>query len=128
MDTRLYEPLPLLLIKLASLPITKLHRNSDSVLLYRCKKKGRSSPVIAIHLVQDIASTVTYVSHWVDSWQLLQGYSPFDSPVLGQLVRQTDIVGDIQKWFDHFVKSGQAAAFFVGLVAGYLVKTFTSFG
>jgi hypothetical protein len=47
---------------------------------------------------------------------------------LGQSVRQTDLVGDLQKWFDNFMKTGQAWAFLLGLVLGYLMKTFTSFG
>jgi hypothetical protein len=114
------------------------------MLLYRCKKTARSSPVIAIHLIQDMTSVFGNAFHWIDGMQFLHHYLPsdssslvdsslfnsslFDSPTLGQLVRETDIVGDIQKWFNQFVKTGQAWAFLLGLIAGYMIKTFTTFG
>ena len=51
-----------------------------------------------------------------------------DHLVLAQQVPQTDLVGDIQRAFDNFVKTGQAWAFIIGLVFGYMIKTFTTFG
>ena len=51
-----------------------------------------------------------------------------DHLVLAQQVPQTDLVGDIQRAFDNFVKTGQAWAFIIGLVFVYMIKTFTTFG
>ncbi|NJP10396.1 MAG: hypothetical protein HC866_13730 [Leptolyngbyaceae cyanobacterium RU_5_1] len=59
---------------------------------------------------------------------MLHWHLPPDQMVFAQQVRQTDLGGDVQKAFDNFVKTGQAWAFIVGVVLGYLIKTFTSFG
>jgi hypothetical protein len=83
--------------------------------------------VIAVHLIQDMTLMLAHVAHGVDSISLFHGHLP-DSPLLAQMVRQTDLVGDIQRWFDTVVKTGQGWAFLIGLVAGYMVKTFTTFG
>jgi hypothetical protein len=81
-----------------------------------------------IHVLQDFASLMTHAGHWVDGIQLLHWHWPAD-PLLGYgQVRETNLVGDIQKWFANFTKTGQAWAFIIGLVMGYLVKTFTTFG
>lgn len=40
----------------------------------------------------------------------------------------TDLGGNFQQSWDHFVGSGQAWALLIGLVVGYFVRMFTSYG
>jgi len=61
----------------------------------------------------------------VDVAQLLHWHLPLD---LAQQFKDPDFAGDIGRTWNHFVKTGQLWAFLGGLILGYLVKTFTSFG
>jgi hypothetical protein len=83
---------------------------------------------MVIHLIQDAAPWLADVNHWADLSQLFHWHLPPDLMILDKPIKQTDLGGDFQRAFDNFIKSGQAWAFLIGLVFGYLVKTFTSFG
>lgn len=74
---------------------------------------------VGVHAVPDFGLH----SVW-DSLQLPHLHQPWD---LAQF-KQTDLGSDIGKAFDKFVKTGQAWAFLIGLIAGYVVRSFTSFG
>ncbi|WP_432809574.1 hypothetical protein [Pantanalinema sp. GBBB05] len=76
----------------------------------------------------DITTWLIGMTHWTDTLQLLHWHLPFDLLKLGDKVLETDPFGDVQRAFGNFVKTGQAWAFLIGLVAGYLIRTFTSFG
>ncbi len=39
----------------------------------------------------------------------------------------TDIMAQVQKWFTNFVKSGQAWALGIGIVVGYMFRSFTAY-
>lgn len=80
-----------------------------------------------MHMIQDTGSLLLNSAHWVDSLPLISWHLPSDVSVLAQL-KQTDIGRDIGVWWNGFVKTGQLAAFIAGIVFGYMVKTFTSFG
>ncbi|ELS45615.1 hypothetical protein C789_4607 [Microcystis aeruginosa FACHB-905 = DIANCHI905] len=41
--------------------------------------------------------------------------------------QDVDIIGNVQKAFSNFVKTGQASALLIGLVVGYLFRGFTSY-
>jgi hypothetical protein len=41
--------------------------------------------------------------------------------------KDVDIIGNFQKAFANFVKSGQAWALLIGIVAGYMFRGFTSY-
>jgi hypothetical protein len=43
-------------------------------------------------------------------------------------IKETDLSGDVGKWWDKVVKTGQVWAFLLGAIFGYLVKTFTTYG
>ena len=81
-----------------------------------------------IHLIADLPTWIGSLSDWSDLAQALQGYVSDDAIVVAQQFKQTDIVGDVGKTWNHFVKTGQVWAFLIGIVSGYLVKTFTSYG
>ncbi|GCA93362.1 hypothetical protein N0824_01948 [Microcystis aeruginosa 11-30S32] len=41
--------------------------------------------------------------------------------------QDVDIIGNFQKSFSNFVKTGQAWALLIGFIAGYLFRGFTSY-
>ncbi len=43
-------------------------------------------------------------------------------------VKDPDLLGQIQGAWNHFVKTGQIWALFIGVVLGYMFKTLTSYG
>jgi hypothetical protein len=51
-----------------------------------------------------------------------------DHALLAQQFKETNISGDVSKAWQHFVKTGQVWAFLIGMIFGYLAKTFTSYG
>lgn len=81
-----------------------------------------------IWMMQDMTHWVAGLTHWSDAVQLIQAHVPIDLAVLDNPIKQTDLAGDVQRAFNNFVKTGQVWAFLIGLVLGYFVKTFTSFG
>jgi hypothetical protein len=81
-----------------------------------------------IHLISELPMWTTSLMHWNDVAQMLHWPGSDDWMVLAQQFKQTDIVGDVGKTWSHFVKTGQVWAFLIGIVAGYMVKTFTSYG
>jgi hypothetical protein len=81
-----------------------------------------------MHMIQDTGSLLGNTAYWTDSLALISWHLPSDFPVLAQNIQPTDLGRDIGVWWNHFVKTGQLAAFIVGIVFGYMAKTFTSFG
>jgi hypothetical protein len=47
--------------------------------------------------------------------------------ILAQTVREVDVLGQMQKSFNHFVQSGQIWALLIGIFLGYMFKSVTSF-
>ncbi len=90
-----------------------------------------------IHLISDLPTWFASLSHltsfsWADLAQVtpdsLLGHLVDQTMVLAQQFKEPDIAGDVGKSWNHFVKTGQVWAFLVGAIAGYMVKTFTSYG
>jgi hypothetical protein len=79
-----------------------------------------------IHLMQDATTWMVGVTHWTDALQAIHWHMPSDLLILDKPL-QEDIFGDVQRAFDKFVKTGQVWAFLIGIVLGYLFKTFTSY-
>ncbi len=77
------------------------------------------------------------VAHWhgmlssIDlNSMLLSDFWPMPddwSLVIAQF-KQTDLGGDVGKWWDNVVKTGQVWAFLLGAIFGYLAKSFTTYG
>lgn len=80
-----------------------------------------------IHVVQEATTWLIQTHHWMDSLQQLHWHLPPDLMILDKEIK-SDLFGDVQRAVDHFIKSGQAWAFVIGLFFGYFIKTFTSFG
>lgn len=81
-----------------------------------------------IHVIQEMTTWGAGVTHWNDVLQTIHWHLPSDWMVLAQQFKEPDFAGDVSKSWNHFVKTGQVWAFLIGMVAGYMVKAFTSFG
>lgn len=90
-----------------------------------------------IHLISDLPTWLAGLTHWTfipwgDILQVTDGHLHShildQSMVLAQQFKETNITGDVSKAWNHFVKTGQVWAFVIGVVSGYMVKTFTSYG
>jgi hypothetical protein len=83
-------------------------------------------------LLYEMATGWVGMLHWPDALQLLQGHWPTHIPLdlLAALDNkiEVDLMGDVQRAFNTFVRTGQVWAFLIGIVFGYLVKTFTTYG
>ncbi|MCU0549079.1 MAG: hypothetical protein MUC48_07005 [Leptolyngbya sp. Prado105] len=77
------------------------------------------------HFILDLPTWFNSATHLGDLFHTVQS---IDVTVLAQDFKQSDIPGDVGKTWNHFVRTGQVWAFLIGIVAGYMVKTFTSFG
>ncbi len=53
---------------------------------------------------------------------------PDDWSLIATQFKDTDLSGDIGKWWNGVVKTGQVWAFLLGAIFGYLAKTFTTYG
>ncbi len=53
---------------------------------------------------------------------------PINLTVLGQNVTDPNVVGQMQKVWNHFVQSGQIWALLIGLVVGYIFRNLTKYG
>jgi hypothetical protein len=73
---------------------------------------------VFVDIVPDMVQTfdISHLLHW---------HLPLD---LAQQFKEPDLAGDVGKMWNNFVKTGQAWAFLGGLILGYLVKSFTTFG
>jgi hypothetical protein len=81
-----------------------------------------------IHLLSDLPTWFTSVTHLNDVLQSADLNSSDQWMVLAQQIKQTDLFGDTSRAWNHFVKTGQVWAMIIGMVLGYMAKTFTSFG
>jgi hypothetical protein len=74
------------------------------------------------------------ITTFIDSFS--QGYDPISQlllklpinwTIVAQTIKQTDLVGDVQRVFGHFVATGQIWALLTGLIVGYLFRSLTSY-
>jgi hypothetical protein len=54
-------------------------------------------------------------------------FSPLNDVLMTINEQDVDIIGNFQKSFSNFVKTGQAWALLIGLVVGYMFRGFTSY-
>ncbi|NJN85895.1 MAG: hypothetical protein HC881_05730 [Leptolyngbyaceae cyanobacterium SL_7_1] len=81
--------------------------------------------MLVIHLVQDLI-TPPVLSSLADSWHLLF-WHPIDSSLLAEQFN-TDVFANTRGWFQNFIQSGQAWAFAIGLILGYVFRSLTTYG
>ncbi|BAB75585.1 hypothetical protein ACN23B_19515 [Anabaena sp. FACHB-709] len=56
------------------------------------------------------------------------GYFSVNFPMLAQNVTDPNVVGQIQKTWNHFIQTGQVWALLIGLVIGYMFRNLTKYG
>lgn len=78
------------------------------------------------NLVLGLMTWLNSLIHLGDSIQGMLWRLPIDWIVLAQQFDQ-DIMGDLQKGFDNFVKTGQVWALIIGIVLGYLLRSVTAY-
>ncbi|MBW4664824.1 MAG: hypothetical protein KME01_11600 [Chroococcus sp. CMT-3BRIN-NPC107] len=66
-------------------------------------------------------------SHSYDWMSQLLLKLPINWTIVAQTLKQTDLVGDVQKSFAHFVATGQIWALLTGLIIGYLFRAMTTY-
>ncbi|MEA5618293.1 hypothetical protein VB711_10655 [Cronbergia sp. UHCC 0137] len=63
-----------------------------------------------------------------DAISQLVWHLPVNAITFAQSVSDPDLLGQMQKSWNHFVLTGQIWALFIGVVIGYMLRTLTSFG
>ncbi|ALF52534.1 hypothetical protein ACX27_06245 [Nostoc piscinale CENA21] len=53
---------------------------------------------------------------------------PMNVMVLAQQVSDPNLMGQVQKAWNHFIQTGQVWALLIGLVIGWLFRNLTSYG
>jgi hypothetical protein len=87
-------------------------------------------PDITVGLIDPthLLDTAWLNTYLLDLLQPSHWHLPIDLAALGDKELKVDLGGDVQRAFNNFVKTGQVWAFLIGIIFGYFVKTFTSFG
>ena len=94
--------------------------------------------MIWIHIVQQLMTTLPDVANHAGA----SGFDPIHlagmmdgihshSSILGQLLAEqfdTDVFRGFREWGSNFIESGQIWALLIGIVVGYLVRGFTTYG
>ncbi|MEG4575798.1 hypothetical protein QUA56_24465 [Microcoleus sp. N3A4] len=73
-----------------------------------------------VNLMPEITAGLTSYINWNDVSHLLVLKSHLSSTVV--LAQSYDIFTNFQKSWNHFVSSGQIAAFFIGIFIGWFIK------
>ncbi len=63
-----------------------------------------------------------------DASQLLGHSSINYIAVTPTSIKDPDLLGNVEKSFNHFVQTGQVWALLIGLVLGYMFRSMTSYG
>jgi hypothetical protein len=80
-----------------------------------------------ISMMHDTTIWFIGLAHWTDLLPALHWHVPIDLAFMDKPL-QVDLAGDVQRAFNNFVKTGQVWAFLIGVILGYLFRTFTSYG
>jgi hypothetical protein len=83
--------------------------------------------MLLIHLLQDMPTWLAHMATIPDLSHGLLWHTQLDWSLLSQ-VFNTDPFAGARNAFDHFITSGQVWAFIVGLIIGYLFRSFTTYG
>lgn len=77
--------------------------------------------------MSEIISWVPSMTHGHDPVSVwILGHSPFHWPVLAQSVTDPDVLGQMQRAWNNFIKTGQVWALLIGIFFGYVFRGFTA--
>ncbi|MDZ7969819.1 MAG: hypothetical protein RM368_33585 [Nostoc sp. DedSLP03] len=68
------------------------------------------------------------MSHYSDLISQLYWQLPVNLTALAQTITDPNVLGQIQKFWSHFIQTGQVWALLIGLVIGYMIRNLTSYG
>ncbi len=68
------------------------------------------------------------MNYFSDSISQLFWHLPINASLLAQNITDPNVMGQMQKAWDHFIQSGQVWALLIGLVIGYMIRNLTSYG
>jgi hypothetical protein len=77
--------------------------------------------------IQAVTAGLSSISHYHEVVGGLNSQLSVDWLVLAQQVTDPDVLGQIQNWWNNFIKSGQVWALIIGLIVGYVFRGMTSF-
>jgi hypothetical protein len=77
--------------------------------------------------MQALPALLNHISPGNDAIGGLTHVLSIDWHGLAQLSTNTDLFGQVSNAWNHFLKTGQAWALLIGIVIGYLIKSFTTF-
>jgi len=83
---------------------------------------------MVVNTIQEVAAWSSSMAHYGNSVAQALWKLPINSIVLAQHIDSPDLLGNVQKAFDHFVQSGQIWALLIGLILGYMIRGLTSYG
>ncbi|MEH2066104.1 MAG: hypothetical protein V7K50_28230 [Nostoc sp.] len=68
------------------------------------------------------------MSHYSDLIPQLFWHLPVNLTALAQTITDPNVLGQIEKAWNHFIQTGQVWALLIGLVIGYMIRNLTSYG
>lgn len=77
--------------------------------------------------MQAVTANLHSITHWGDVLGSLSNQIPVDWLVLAQQASNPDVLNRMQAAWNNFVQTGQLWALLIGLVIGYVFRSFTSF-
>lgn len=82
--------------------------------------------MIIVNIIQEITAYPSII-HSYEGSEILWNF-PNNWTLLAQQVTDPDLLGNFQKAFNNFIQTGQAWALLIGLIIGYMIRGFTSYG
>ena len=79
---------------------------------------------VSLDSISDLSGEVISGVVAIGSWDWSAGHS-LSSPLA---LLNTDVFAGTRSFFDHFFKTGQAWALLIGIIVGYVLRSFTSYG
>ncbi len=79
-------------------------------------------------VIPELTTGLIEPTQWIDALQQMHWHVPFDLAKLGDTIIEDNLWSSVQKAFNNFVKTGQVWAFLIGIIFGYLAKSFTTYG
>ncbi|MDF5711507.1 MAG: hypothetical protein PUP90_28485 [Nostoc sp. S4] len=68
------------------------------------------------------------MSYYSDLISQLFWHLPVNLMALAPTITDPDLMGQMQKSWNHFIQTGQVWALLIGLVIGYIIRNLTSYG
>ena len=77
--------------------------------------------------MQAVPTLLNHITPWHNTLGGLSHQLSVNWLVLAQEVNNPDVIGQMVNAWNNFVKTGQIWAFLIGLILGYVFRSFTSF-